>query len=833
MDTHKSVSSDPDRRPFKVIIVGGGIAGLTLANALEKAPVPIDYVVLEARETIAPQVGAGIALAPSGCRVLDQLQVYDDLARLVHPVESSGVSDVHGRPLLPKRSDTAKLVAVRMSYPLGWIERRSVLQALYGHLVHPQRVLTSKRLERIDHSRDPTQPIMAVCTDGSIYTGDLIVGADGVHSRTRSEMWRAVGEGICGAGVDVKQERRAMTAEYQCLFGISTPIAGIEPGMSDDTLARDVSAVVASGKDGRIFWFLFRRMPRVYQTPEIPRFTTADAVSFAQHYFNFPIRNEPKTVTFKDLWEHRETVTMAPLEEAHFAHWTAGRIVCLGDSAHKMTPHTGTGGMLAMEHAAALANIISQMAIQVDSTGQFLDGNQIETTLGEKYDNEIRHRRTLAKIQATGALARFQTLQSAVHRLIVGYLLPYTGDMRADQFCDDAIGGEKIDYLPIPTRSMTGLMPFNPLRGIGRHESPWSRILRALPLLFMAVAAFVAMYSLAPFEEAAAILRDGRYNDVQLLDRFYHIRPLDDFSRGSPLRFIVSGMHFFFQPLTLFAEYGVWYGILLIESTRRANRLNILRLAVLWGILNMWGIALVVPVYYFTSYVLTPLSTFDAADMRQTERSSTRTILPALLATHYATFTAAYLSPVITHRQAAGFLWELFPVGLYGFQALFGLGRPSTHPLDRLSPITRDLPIIRATIIVLCALSTGVWQYTLWSNGSWSSLIEVFVPLLGFRNVQMLSFEQRFAEFLKWDQVFFALPNMWWIGLLYRDLNSEHWIHAPWWKVLGVMIVLTVVGGNGTMLGVMWLYREELLVSRRHPAAVIQQPADEQKRKEA
>jgi hypothetical protein len=369
-----------------------------------------------------------------------------------------------------------------------------------------------------------------------------------------------------------------MTAEYQCLFGISTPIAGMEPGMSDDTFARDVSTVVASGKDGRIFWFLFRRMSQVYQSHEIPRFTAADAASFAEHHFDFPIRTEPRTVTFKDLWDRRETATMAPLEEAIFAHWTAGRIVCLGDSAHKMTPHTGTGGMLAIEHAAVLANTISQMASQVHSSGQSLDTTQIETALKEKYDNGSRHRRTSAKIQTTGAVARLQTLQGALDPLIVRYLLPYTGDLRADQFCDDAIGGEKIDYLPLAARSMTGLMPFNPLRGIGRHERRWARILRALPLLLMAVAAFATMYSVAPFEEAAAILTSGRYHDVELQDRFYRIRLLDDFSRGSPLRFIVSRAHFFFQPLTLFADYGVWYGIMLIESTRRAHQLTILRL---------------------------------------------------------------------------------------------------------------------------------------------------------------------------------------------------------------------------------------------------------------
>ena len=67
-----------ERSPaFKVIIVGGGIAGLTLANSLERAG--IEHVLLERRGEIAPQVGASIGLLPSGCRILDQLGVYDEI----------------------------------------------------------------------------------------------------------------------------------------------------------------------------------------------------------------------------------------------------------------------------------------------------------------------------------------------------------------------------------------------------------------------------------------------------------------------------------------------------------------------------------------------------------------------------------------------------------------------------------------------------------------------------------------------------------------------------------------------------------------------------------
>lgn len=74
----------PDSRPFRVIIGGGGIAGLTLANALEKAD--IEYILLEARDTISPQVGASIGFFPNGGRILDQLGCFERIEQEIVPL---------------------------------------------------------------------------------------------------------------------------------------------------------------------------------------------------------------------------------------------------------------------------------------------------------------------------------------------------------------------------------------------------------------------------------------------------------------------------------------------------------------------------------------------------------------------------------------------------------------------------------------------------------------------------------------------------------------------------------------------------------------------------
>lgn len=80
--------------PFKVVIAGGSITGLTLANMLQLYG--IDFVVLEAYSDIAPQVGASIGMLPHGNRILDQLGLYDKLLALSPPLDSFHFRDGKG-----------------------------------------------------------------------------------------------------------------------------------------------------------------------------------------------------------------------------------------------------------------------------------------------------------------------------------------------------------------------------------------------------------------------------------------------------------------------------------------------------------------------------------------------------------------------------------------------------------------------------------------------------------------------------------------------------------------------------------------------------------------
>lgn len=72
---------------LRVIIVGGSVAGLTLAHALSR--VGIDFVVLEGHHEIAPQIGSSIGILSHGARILDQIGVYDDICEFATSLESA------------------------------------------------------------------------------------------------------------------------------------------------------------------------------------------------------------------------------------------------------------------------------------------------------------------------------------------------------------------------------------------------------------------------------------------------------------------------------------------------------------------------------------------------------------------------------------------------------------------------------------------------------------------------------------------------------------------------------------------------------------------------
>lgn len=212
---------------FKVIIVGGSIAGLTLANILERYG--IDYIVLEKHDSIAPQLGASLGLFPHGSRILDQMGIYEKLKTHSMPVQYSQDFGPDGLALrVPepwgdlmeelsvntchtRESDSeANNVWDRLGYRMWFMDRQHILKGLYDSLLDKSKIHTSNEFFKIE---ELDEGVRVALKDGSTIYGDILVGADGVHSRTRTEMWCIAD--MEGTDYDAAQLKKCMDT---CLF---------------------------------------------------------------------------------------------------------------------------------------------------------------------------------------------------------------------------------------------------------------------------------------------------------------------------------------------------------------------------------------------------------------------------------------------------------------------------------------------------------------------------------------------------------------------------------------------------------------------------------------
>lgn len=139
-----------------------------------------------------------------------------------------------------------------------------------------------------------------------------------------------------------------------------------------------------------------------------------------------------ETVTLGQLFETRKSLGYFPLEEATHDIWTYGRIVCLGDSIHKMTPNLGQGGNQAIESAAVLTNCLFEM---------FQASNEPKTGIEKLKEalqtyQSLRQKRAKKFVSLSGLVTRNEALATLKHTLRFLYTEPLSGEMLAGEFLD-------------------------------------------------------------------------------------------------------------------------------------------------------------------------------------------------------------------------------------------------------------------------------------------------------------------------------------------------------------------------------------------------------------
>ena len=166
---------------MRVIIIGGGIGGLTTALSLHQAG--IDCAVYEAAQEVKP-LGVGINLLPHATRELTELGLGEVLARNAVATRELVYANRHGQQIW--REDRG--IAAGYKWPQYSIHRGTLQVLLWQAAVArlgAGKVHSGKRL--VAWSQDAAG-VTASFADGSSARGDLMIAADGIHSAVRASL---------------------------------------------------------------------------------------------------------------------------------------------------------------------------------------------------------------------------------------------------------------------------------------------------------------------------------------------------------------------------------------------------------------------------------------------------------------------------------------------------------------------------------------------------------------------------------------------------------------------------------------------------------------------
>ncbi len=307
----------------KVTIIGGGIAGLTTAIALEK--IGIKTTIFEAAPEIKA-VGAGIGLGANAIKAFQYLGIADEILKAGRLLEAFTVYDQAGKPITHTDS---KAVSAKYGAD-NFTIHRAVLHEILLSKIDPYSIETNQKAVDIEQKEDS---IIIKFQSGMTYETDYLIVADGIHSPIRQKLL---------------PNSKPRYAGYTCWRGV---IDNSELNLTEasETWGAAGRMGILPMANNKIYWFACVNAPQ--NDPTMKAYQIADVQRIFKD-FHTPI-SEVLAHTKQEQVMRNDIIDLEPISQYAF-----NNIVLIGDAAHATTPNLGQGACQAIEDAVILADEI-------------------------------------------------------------------------------------------------------------------------------------------------------------------------------------------------------------------------------------------------------------------------------------------------------------------------------------------------------------------------------------------------------------------------------------------------------------------------------------------